>query len=68
MTKNEVHKGVAKKSGKVYLIETEGGKSEHSKGGIGSQTDEYGTNYADNVSWANFEKEKILCMILSIAD
>ena len=55
LTKNKVHKGVATNSGKVYRIETDGGNSEHSKGGIRSQTDEYGTNYKDNVSWVNFD-------------
>ena len=52
----KVHKGVATNSGKVYRIETDEGNSEHSKGGIRSQTDEYGTNYKDNVSWVNFYK------------
>ena len=49
LTKNKVHKGVATNSGEVYQIETDGGKSENSKGGIRSQTDEYGTNYEDSV-------------------
>ena len=43
----KVHKGVAKDSGKVYWIETDGGKNEHSNGGPRSH--EYGTNYEDQV-------------------
>ena len=56
LTKNKVHKGVATNSGEVYQIETDGGNSDHSKERIRSQTDEYGTNYKDNVSLVNFDK------------
>ena len=60
LSKNKVHIGVAKKSGKVYRIETIGGKNEHSNGGVRSQTDEYGMNYEDDVSWVKYEKDKSL--------
>ena len=69
LSKNKVHIGVAKKSGKVYRIETIGGKNEHSNGGVRSQTDEYGMNYEDDVSWVKYEKDKqILCILFSIAN